>query len=126
MSYRLHAAQQIGAAQVALSSHLTTSVHKASSFHQENLVRWQVLLDRMEALCEQPAGEGQPDPVVLAELRRKVAFVKSRAALLQHPRTHRIMPAFGLLGGYFRYERGVLSLLRDLAHGVSNGGPTVP
>lgn len=116
MSYRLHAAQQVGAAQVALSSHLSTPVEKAHGFHRANAVRWQLLLDRMEELAARPSPKFHSSPSVLADLRRKVRFTRRRAALLEDNRFGRLLPALRLVPAYLRYDKGVLSLLRDLTH----------
>ncbi len=120
MSYRLHAAQQVGAVQVALHSHLSTPVEKARRFHHQNATRWQDLLARMEELASLPGRKLQPAPYALAEVRRKVCFVQERATLLDNTRLRRILPALCLLPGYLRYEKGVLSLLRDLMHRVGD------
>lgn len=120
MSYRLHAAQQVGAAQVALSSHLSTPVEKARSFHHANAIRWQAMLERMEELSASPSPEFRPFPFVLSDLRRKVTFVQQRARLLDRAQSRRILPALRLLPAYLRYEKGIFSLLRDLAHPAGN------
>ncbi len=117
MSYRIHAAQQVGAAQVALHSHLSTPVDKARGFHRANATRWQLMLDRMEELAARPSLELRPSPLALEEVRRKARYTKERDALLSHTRLLRILPALRMLPGYVRYEKGVLSLLRDLTHG---------
>ena len=120
MSYRIHAAQQVGAVQVALHTHLSTPVEKARGFHRANATRWRDLLDRMEDLAALPDTKLQPASSVLAELRRKVRFVQGRATLLDSSRLRRVLPALRLLPGYRRYEKGVLSLLRDLTHRVDD------
>lgn len=120
MSYRLHAAQQVGAVQVALHSHLSTPVEKARGFHRANATRWKDLLDRMEKLAALPGMKLKPASFALAELRRKVHFVQGRATLLDNSRLRRVLPALCLLPGYLRYEKGVLSLLRDLMHRVGD------
>lgn len=120
MSYRLHAAQQVGAVQVPLHSHLSTPMEKARHFHRANATRWTDLLDRMEGLAALPEKTLQPASSALAELRRKVRFVQGRATLLDKGRLRRILPALCLLPGYLRYEKGVLSLIRDLTHRVGD------
>lgn len=111
MSYRIHAAQQVGTTQFAWREHLATPAEKARRFHRANADRVQQILTRMEELA--PSGAR---PAVLAELRRKLRFLRGRIALLDQPPLGRIYPALTLLPAYVRYERGVFSLLRDLAH----------
>ena len=116
MSYRLHAAQQVGAVQVSLASHLSTPVEKARDFHRANAVRWQLLLDRMEAIAGNPSFNLHPASFVIDDLRRKVRFTKERARLLESNQLRRLLPALRLLPGYLHFDKGVLSLLRDLTH----------
>lgn len=116
MSYRLHAAQQVGAAQITLRSHLSTPAEKARDFHRANATRWQLLLEWMEELAARPSLEFRPSSRVLEDLHRKVRFTRARVALLGNTQLRRVLPALCMLPGYLRYDKGVLSLLRDLTH----------
>ncbi len=111
--YRLHHRQQVGATVVPLHTHLSTDGNEALAFHQKHARRFSVLLDRLTHL----RSEGAPiAPRVIEEVRTKVAFEQTRAAMLRCPRLARVVPALTLLRSYSRYEKGPLSLLRDLSH----------
>jgi hypothetical protein len=115
MSYRLHGAQQVGATQVPWQNHLSTPVEKARSYHRTSAAQSQAMLDRLEVLALRSPGR-PPYPSALVEVRRKLRFVNGRAAILDRPPARRLLPALQLLPGYVRFERGILSLLRDLTH----------
>jgi hypothetical protein len=117
MSYRIHAAQQIGASQAAWHQHLSTRAEAAFEAHRRNAHRLQLITAKMEQLAA--ADEPVRSQVFLSslhELRRKLRFLQRRAHLFEQSRFRRIPAALLLLPGYTRYEKGLMSLLRDMTH----------
>ena len=100
MSYRLHAAQQVGAPQVDLQARFSTPGGRGSrlSSRQCQPVATDAVPDGGFGPPSHPS-EPRPAPVVLVELRRKVRFVQGRATLLEHSPSRRLWPAFCLLPG---------------------------
>jgi len=117
MSYRIHAAQQVGAPQVAWYEHLATRAEMALISHRKNAQRLELITTKMEQLAasDEPF-RSQVFLSSLHELRRKLRFVQRRAHLFDKSRFRRIPAALLLLPGYTRYEKGLMSLLRDLTH----------
>jgi glycosyltransferase involved in cell wall biosynthesis len=109
ISYRLHAEQQVGARQVPWYAHLSTRKQDALGAHLHLERRLSSMADKLETL---PAA----DPAIVAALRRKARFLQRRTAALGLSRLGRLVSATRLLPDYFRYQRGVMSLLRDLFH----------
>ncbi len=113
ITYRLHAAQQVGATVVPLATHLHTRRDAALQFHWKLAHRFQCMADHLAALSAQGAAV---DPSAQVEVAHRVRFQQARATLLTQPRHRRFLPALANIAGYTRYEKGALSLLRDLAH----------
>lgn len=113
ITYRLHQAQQVGAAVVPLHAHLNTRRDDAVAFHQKMVRRWTVLAERLDGLASQG---WRVDREIVLEVERKIKFEQARLRLLEQPAMRRIVPALALLSDYRRYEKGTLSLLRDLTH----------
>ncbi len=113
MSYRLHAAQQIGAQKHHWYDHLSTPKQKALVSHRQLDARFAAMANKLDELAKQgvavDAGIGQL-------LRRRSRYLRRRIHLLEISRTKRVLPALQLLPDYFRYQGGVVSLLRDLVH----------
>lgn len=112
-TYRLHRSQQVGIKAVPWRAHLSTPADCALQAHRHYATKYQQLDERMSAL--EARGEQIP-PEVLQRLRSKVEYERTRAHLLQIPRLQRIGPALSLLPGYLEFNKGPISLLRDLAH----------
>ena len=113
LTYRLHTQQQVGAKVVPWHAHLSTRQGEALAMHERLAARFAALAQRLE---EQRSAGDPVAPAIEAEVRRKVHFEASRAMLLRSPRWRRLLAAPQLLPDYTRYEKGLLSLLRDLAH----------
>lgn len=121
MSYRIHDAQQVGAPQVAWHQHLSTRAELAREAHRRNAHRLQLITTKMEQLAA--TNEPTRSQIFLSslhELRRKLRFVKGRAHLLDQTRFRRIPAALLLISGYTRYEKGLMSLFRDLTHSLES------
>jgi hypothetical protein len=116
MSYRIHAAQQVGAPEVAWHDHLSTETNKARAAHRLHAARLRLIRERIDTLGTQmPSTQTAKFTAASNELQRKLRFIEGRAQLLDKPRTQRIA-ALRMLSSYVRYEKGVMSLLRDLTH----------
>lgn len=120
MSYRIHAAQQVGAPEVSWHQHLATEAGKARDAHLRHASRLRLMKAKLEELRAFTPDVRSPVLArTLQELQRKTRFVEGRAKLLHQPRLRRFS-AFGMLPSYLRYEKGVLSLLRDISHQVGS------
>ena len=108
VKYRLHASQQIGARQVAWHAHLSTQRELAIEFHRRNAERFAAIEERLATLTI--------DPHLVQYVHAKAAFLLQRADLLARPRTSRAFGVTRLLPGYFRFDKGALSYLRDVLH----------
>ncbi len=108
IQYRLHAAQQIGAQQVAWHDHLSTQREAAIEFHRKTSRRFAAIAERLATL--------PTDPRLIDYLRNKAAFFDQRARLLQTSPAARIVRATRLLAAYRRFDKGALSYMRDLLH----------
>lgn len=113
MAYRLHASQQVGATVVPLHAHLRTERQAALQFHQAMARRFALLTERLSTLKAQGA---VVDPAALEEAHRKRKFEQTRSAMLESTPIQRILPGIARLADYARYEKGLLSLLRDLTY----------
>ena len=108
MSYRIHASQQVGAREVAWHEHLSTEKEKAVKSHRYEARRLLAIKKKLEGLSV--------DPTIVQAIRKRLSYLERRTNLLEAPPLQRIIPAFGLLPGYFRYHKGIMSMLRDLLH----------
>lgn len=116
MSYRLHAEQQVGAQQTPVSAHLRTEKSAASAFHISQADRFRLLLERLEQIASTQESSWRFDPALIGKVKRKVRYFERRASLLDRPAVRRLSEAARLLPEYRLYEKGLLSLLRDLTH----------
>lgn len=108
MSYRLHAAQQVGLHDTSWYSHLATRKEKALASHLQMVRRLSAMADRLEAL--------NVSPDILRALQHRISFYVRRAQLLGFSRTRRLVGTTRLLPGYFTHANGIMSLLRDIFH----------
>ena len=116
VDYRLHAGQQIGATVVPWQTHLGTEKQAALEWHRRLAFRFASIAKRLEKIAGQ-SDQPLPSTVhVRKDLHRKIAFLHRRASVLQQSRPARIPTALRALPDYVRYERGLLSLMRDLLH----------
>ncbi len=114
MTYRLHERQQVGATVVPLHTHLHTDADAALAFHRGMVRRFSLLGEHMDVLAAQGIGVNR---AARGEVDRRIRFEQSRTdLLLQQHRMNRVWPALLLLQDYRHYEKGVLSLLRDVTH----------
>jgi glycosyltransferase involved in cell wall biosynthesis len=104
--YRLHPRQQIGADKLSLADRLLTNKERAITFHRKTSERWAVMARKLESLSV--------DRNVVTFLTQKAAFFGRRAELLKKARWRRISPGTSMLTGYFKFDKGLLSYLRDL------------
>jgi hypothetical protein len=107
IEYRIHAGQQLG---VSSSHAMSGSKETRRQFYSRVARQFEDLLNRVLA-----EGWNQHD-VLVEKIRKKIAFLKSQAAL--SPRLGvRTMQLLGLLPHYVQYARGLASLRTDLMLG---------
>lgn len=108
MTYRLHREQQVGLQQTPWHSHLHTKRDRAIESHLKLAARFSQIADRLSSLGA--------DSGIVAYARSKAEFMGTRAEALRQTRGRRALPAVLRLREYRRFEKGIMSLLRDLTH----------
>ena len=103
ISYRIHAAQQIGVKRTRPSDELLIN-------------RWTSFQSRLATL----SAASSLDPGIEQVVHRKLNFLKARKALKQRNLAGRAVDASRHLPGYFSFARGLFSYVRDVAQ-VSRG-----
>ncbi len=118
MSYRVHVHQQVGARQIPWYTHLSTQKQAALASHRLLAQRLSSMADKLDTFAPDRFAVDQfaVDPGIAVALRRKVTFLERRTAILGRSRSSRVLPVTQLLPDYIRYQRGIMSLLRDLFH----------
>jgi glycosyltransferase involved in cell wall biosynthesis len=106
--YRLHSAQQIGASGKTTFCQII-SARKIRRDHYERLER---AFEEMHIYCQE---HSEISPEIQSQIRNKRDFIKMRNRLS----ANLFLRAFSILGNvrwYFRYDRGVGSLIKDLTY----------
>lgn len=116
MTYRLHTQQQVGAKETPLSVHLFTEKQSALAFHMSQTTRFRLLLERLEEIDSMKEASFRIEPALFDKVKRKIRFSETRVSILGRSRVHRLPAAARLLPEYRLYEKGLLSLFRDLMH----------
>jgi glycosyltransferase involved in cell wall biosynthesis len=109
ISYRIHAAQQIG----VRPSRLGMQNARATASDALLVRRWTVLAAKLATL--------PVDPIIRRLVQKRLMFFETRAALKQERLLGRVIAASRTLPGYFRFARGLFSYLRDIANGSYPG-----
>ena len=108
MSYRLHAAQQVGLKERSWYPHLATKKEEALASHLQMVRRLSDMAERLDAL--------EASPKVLGALRHRIKFYARRAEILGLSRARRLPAEVHLAPSYFVHAGGITSLLRDFFH----------
>lgn len=108
VEYRLHQQQQIGASEVPWRAHLSTPKTLAIAAHRREAARFERMVDRLANL------DAGPD--IVSYVRRKAEFLRSRELVLSTSRPSRLPPIVRRAADYVRFDKGLMSMLRDLLH----------
>ncbi|WP_162601906.1 glycosyltransferase family 2 protein [Occallatibacter savannae] len=108
IEYRIHAGQQLGVESSQASQRGSRETRR--QFYARVARQFEDLLSRVTA-----EGWSQNDALV-ENIRQKIAFLKSQAALSTQPGA-RAMQMLGLLPKYLHYARGLASVRKDLLLG---------